>query len=103
MSERVPELTAGDRIDAGGWLIEKEDPRLRHEGAGEREFLLHAATQASGQPLFESIHVEHAQVTAAALCDFVRWHAAEIADIADVFGHREIGVETEGLREITGG
>ena len=102
MGERIPELAAGDRIDARGGLVEKQHARLRHQRAGQRELLFHAAAEASGEAVLEAVHVEHAQIAAAALRDFVRRHAAQIADVADVFGDGEIGIETEGLREIAG-
>jgi len=52
--------------------------------------------------MFEAVHVEHAQITAAALFDLVGRHAAKVADVADVFGHREIRIQTERLRQVSG-
>ena len=67
--ERVPELAARYRIDAGGRLIEQQDARLWHERAGERQLLLHAAAQLPGQPVREAVHVEHLQIAVTARCD----------------------------------
>ena len=67
--ERVPELAARDRIDAGGGLVQQQDARLGHQRAGQRELLLHAAAQPAGQPVGEALHPEHRQVAPAALLD----------------------------------
>jgi len=44
--QRVPELAPRDGVDAGGGLVEQQHLRLRHQRAGQRELLLHAAAQA---------------------------------------------------------
>ena len=41
--DELPELTAGERIDARGGLIENEQIRIVHQRAAETDFLLHAA------------------------------------------------------------
>ena len=43
--ERVPEFAARNRIDARGRLVEQQHPRLRHQRAGQRQLLLHAAAE----------------------------------------------------------
>ena len=50
----------------------------------------------------EAIHVEHLQIAMPALGDLLRRHAAQIADVADVFFHGEIGIEAERLRQVSG-
>ena len=86
--ERIPEFAARHGIDAGGGLVEQQHARLRHQRAGQRELLFHAAAEPAGEPMFEAVHIEHAQIAAAALGDLVRRHAAQIADVADVFARR---------------
>ncbi len=54
------------------------------------------------QPVFEAVHIEHAQIAAAALQNLGGRHEAQIADVADVLHDAEIGIQTEGLREISG-
>ena len=102
MRQRVPELTPRNRIDAGGRLVEQQHPRLRHQRARERELLLHAPAQPSGQPLGKAIHVEHLQVATSAAVDLVAGHAAEVADVADVLADGEVGIEAERLGQIAG-
>ena len=43
--DEAPELAAGQRIDAAGRLVEKDDRRLVQDGAAEREALAPAAGQ----------------------------------------------------------
>src|SRR5580693_7968358 len=52
--------------------------------------------------MLEPVHIEHTEVTASARRDLVGWHAAKIADVADVFGDREIRIKAEGLCQIAG-
>jgi hypothetical protein len=42
---QIPEAAAGDRIDAGGRLIQKQDRRVVENGAAQRQALLPAARQ----------------------------------------------------------
>src|SRR5262249_40292805 len=100
MRERVPEFAARHRFDARGRLLTQQHAGLRHERAGQRQFLFHLPAQAPGQPLLEAIHVEHSQVAAAPLDYLVRRDEAQVTDIADVLHDAEVGVEAEGLCEI---
>ncbi|MNT20537.1 hypothetical protein D3C72_1558490 [compost metagenome] len=43
-----PELTAGEGIDAGGRFIEKQNIRLVHQGAGQRQPLFKSERQFVG-------------------------------------------------------
>src|SRR6266446_9233015 len=63
ISQRVPELTTRDGIYSGGWLVQQEDFRLDDQRASERELLLHAPAQLSGEPIREPIHAELFQIT----------------------------------------
>src|SRR5205823_12664280 len=68
--------------------------------AGQRPFLLHPAAQFPGQPVREAVHIEHPQILAPALCDFVRRNAAQIADVANVLVHGKVWIQTERLGEV---
>src|SRR6266702_226313 len=102
VSEDVPELAAGDGIDAGSGLIEQQDAGLRNQRAHERELLPHTPAQFAGEAVCESIHIEHAEILAAAIGDRLRRNAAKVATVADVFGHGQVGIQAEGLGEISG-
>ncbi len=100
MGERIPELAAGYRVDAGGGFVEQQHFGFRHQRTGQREFLFHAAAEASGKAIGEAIHVEHAQIVHAALADLLRRDQAQVADIADILVDREVGIQTVALRKI---
>ena len=102
MRQRVPEFAARHRVHARGWFVQQQNLRLGHQRTGERQFLLHATRKPPRQPVTEAVHVEHGQVASAALFDVARRHAAQIANVADVFRHRQVRVEAEGLGEIAG-
>ncbi len=102
MRERIPELAARDRIDAGGRLIQQQHAWLRDQRASQRQLLFHPTAQSTSQPALESIHIEHPQITPAALCDLIRRNLAQVADVANVFHYTKIRVEAEGLCQITG-
>ena len=48
-----PELAAGDRIHAGGRLVQENDAGTVDQGAGKGELLLHSPGKAFGQPAAE--------------------------------------------------
>ena len=100
--ERIPEFAARHRIDAGRRLVEQQHPRLGHERTRQSELLLHAAAQPAGQPVGEAIQIEHPQVAEAAPLDLVARHAAQVADVAQVLGDGEVGIQTERLRQVPG-
>ena len=102
MSEHIPELPARDRVDAGRRLVKQQHARLGHQRTGQGELLLHATTEPTSVPVLKAEHVEHLEIVSHAVRDVARRHAAQIADVPDVFLDGQFRVETEGLREITG-
>ena len=100
MCQGIPKFAARNRIDSGRRLIEQEHPRLGRQDAGERELLLHASTEPARQPTGKALHAKHFQISTRPFRDFFRGNAPKVANIADVFGNREVRIETEGLREI---
>ena len=53
LEEQIPQRAAGDRIDAGGGLVEEDDFRRVNDGAGEGEPLFPPAGELAGA----AIHV----------------------------------------------
>ena len=102
VSERVPKLAPRHGIHARRRFIEQQNVRLGNERAHQRQLLLHAAAQLRRQPLGEAVHVEHFQIAGAALVDFRGRNVPQFADVADVFGHAQVGIEAERLREVSG-
>ena len=102
VGKNIPELAPGDGIDAGGRLVEQQDAGLGNQRADQRELLPHAAAELARQPVGEPVHVEHAQILVAALHDFLLGNAAQIAAIANVLRDGQVGIEAEGLGEVSG-
>jgi hypothetical protein len=102
VSKRIPELPTGHRIYTRGWLVEQQHFGLWNERADERQLLFHAATQLPGEPVRESVHVEHLEILKTAIRNLIWRNEAQIAAIADVFCNSQIGIETEVLRQIPG-
>ena len=100
LGQRVPELAPGDRIHSRRRLVEQQHARLRHQRAGQRQLLLHAAAQAAGQSVEEALHPEHGQVALPAPRDLGPGHAPQLADVAQVLGHAQVRVQAERLGEI---
>src|SRR3954465_11355911 len=51
--DEVQERGAGERVDAGGRLVEDEQVRIVDQRAAQAELLLHAPRQLAGRPLAE--------------------------------------------------
>jgi len=101
--DQVPELPAGDRVDARGGLVEEEDGRFVQDGAAEREPLLPAAGEGArqGAPLLRQ--AGHPEDGIGPLRQPCRRHAIDAAEEFDVFPDREIVVERELLGHIADG
>src|SRR5258708_15188658 len=102
MSEHVPEFPARNRVDAGGRLVEQQYKRLGDERTYEGELLLHATTEPSSEPVLKAQHVEHLEIAGRAARDVPRRHAAQVANVPNVFLDSQFRVEAEGLREVAG-
>jgi hypothetical protein len=100
LGQRVPELAPRDGIDAGGRLVEQEDARLGHEGAGQGELLLHAAAQPAGQAPGEALQAKHGQVALPSRLDVAHGDTPQLTHVAKVLGHAEVLVQAERLREV---
>jgi len=51
--DELPELPAGQRIDAGGGLVQDQEVRVVDQRAAQAELLLHAARELAGGPVPE--------------------------------------------------
>src|SRR5258705_11149967 len=102
MSEHIPEFPARDRVDAGGRLVEEQHTRLGYERTYEGELLLHATTEPSSEPVLKAQHVEHLEIAGRAARDVPRRHAAQIADVPNVFLDSQFRVEAEGRGGVAG-
>ena len=48
--DHLPQLAARDRIDPDRRFVQKQQPRLADQSAGQSQFLFHPARQITGQP-----------------------------------------------------
>ena len=89
--QQVPELAAGHCVDAGGRLVQQEDLRTMHEGAAQRELLLHPAGQRSRAAILERFElvIDGGNLIALALDSRAEYRSEE----AKVFLDAQIRVE----------
>src|SRR5690606_37787217 len=103
IEDEVPQVAAGDRVNARGWLVEEHELRLVHEGAGEREALFPAAGEparellAIGPDAHDLDHFFDARVAVRAA-----WAIGHRVD-THVLQDREVGVESDLLRHVADG
>ncbi len=103
LGEQLPELAPRNGIDAGGRLVQQDDPRLVHERARERELLLHAPRQLLGKSRTKSGELCQLEQALPALANGRVAHAeaVNLGKKRDVFVDGEVAVQTEPLREIS--
>ena len=91
--QEVPELLAAHRVHPGGRLVEEQDLGTMHQGAAQRELLLHAAGERAGPPPGELLELDpdrRDRVTR--LGD---GGVEERGEEGEVLQHAEIGIERE--------
>ena len=89
------------RIEARGRLIEKEQGRVVHERATEREQLPHPSGQTPGRGVAFFLQIGEAQQIRDLFIQLCHRHAASAAEKAKIFFHRQVGIQTEALRDVT--
>ena len=100
LMNQFPELTPRNGIDAGGRLIEKDDGRLVQDGATQRQPLLPAARQRSGDQILLPFEIGHRERPFDPFLKLIGGHAVKSGKQAQVFDHFEIVVEREFLRHV---
>src|SRR5215467_9475197 len=90
-----------DRIETRGRFIEKKQRRVVHQCATEREQLPHPARQATGRGIAFFPEISEAQQIRDALIQFRYGHTTSAAEKTKILLHREVGIQTEALRDIT--
>ena len=88
-----PELLAGERIDAGGRLVEDEQVRVVDQGAAEAHLLLHAAGELAGGAVGERPQARGVEQGADAAGTLSVGHAEEPGEEVDVLEDAELEVE----------
>ncbi len=100
LAHHLPQLAAGNRIDADAGLVQQQDPRLAQQRAGQAQLLLHAAGQLAGRPRGEAGEVGEGQQALEAVSAALADDAAQIGVQLQVLLHRQVFVQTELLRHI---
>src|SRR5450759_934155 len=98
MPELIPELPAGDSVDSGGRLVEKQDVRPVHEGARQRELLLHPARQRFGAPVAKWLDLPVNGRDE--LVPFLDGRSEHRREELQVLGDAEVGIERESTRHV---
>ena len=93
MLNQVPELAARDGIDAGGWLVEKQNGRLVQHRATQRQALFPPTGERSGNQIFLPFEVGHFERPLDAVFELGGGYAVETGEEAQVFDDLEIVVE----------
>ena len=98
--EQAPELAAGDRVDAGGGLVEEQDLGRVHQAARQRQLLLHAAGEAVRLPVAElgEAHPLEQQLAAGAPVLDAAQQGEELHVLVDASGRRRARSAAPGSR-----
>ena len=88
--EQLPEILAGDRVHAGGRLVEQKRPGLSDQRGRQAKFLFHAAGKLPGAAVFETGQADEVENLHAARQPFLLRKAAQFGKEADVFQHGQI-------------
>ncbi len=102
-ADEAPEVAPGDRIDAGGRLVEKEDPRAVEEGAAEGEALAPSRRDILGETVARLRQAGHVEDPGDPFRPFLLRHAVHPEVEAEVFEGGQILVEGELLGHVADG
>ena len=96
----LPELLAGDGIDAVGRFVEDQELRLMDEDAGEAELLLHPAGEVSRRPVREGQQVGEAEVEGLPRLSLRASDPEDVHEKIDVLLDRQVLIEAETLGHV---
>jgi hypothetical protein len=95
-----PQFAPGNGVDADSRFVEQKQLRCAQKGAGQPEFLLHAAREPAGQAFREPLQVGEGQQPLEGSRPFLSGYAPQIRMQGQVFQDRKIFVEAEFLRHV---
>src|SRR5215470_13315108 len=98
--EQIPQLTARDRIDTCGRLVEEEEFRFVKHGAAERKALLPAAGKFSGKTSRVRTEAIELNDFVHAALQFVWRKAVDTAVKREIFENGQVVIETEILGHV---
>ncbi len=95
-----PQLAPRHRIDADRGFVQQQQTGRPHQGAGQSEFLFHAAGQASRQPRGEAGQTHHVQQFGVASAPFGGQHPLQVGVQIQVLLDAQVLVQAEALRHV---
>ena len=98
--EDPPEIAARDGIDAVGRLVEEEHLGRVDRGAGEAEFLFHAAGEIARQAAPKRRQVAEGQQPLGLLPPPAARHVVDVGVEVEVLHHGQVGVQPETLAHV---
>ncbi len=98
--QRGPDRLSEDRVEAGRWLVEDQEPWLVHERTGKLQPSLHPAREATGASAADVIQPDKAQHLADASAPARREQAEQARHEVDVLGHGQVRIQRELLRHV---
>ena len=98
--DQLPEILAGQRVDAGGGFIQQQDARASDQGRGQPQFLLHAARKLPGEAIFEGRQPDKLEDFHAAWIPLAGGQAAHLGEEADILQHGQVFIQRKTLRKI---
>jgi hypothetical protein len=98
LAQQLPELVAAVRIEAGGWFVQEQHCRCRHQRGGEVEAPAHAAGKVLGQLLGDVGERDSLEQLAGTLAGGCARQVVEPPDQLEVGARAEQAVDGGGLR-----
>src|SRR5262245_2604575 len=98
--DEAPELPAREGIDARGGLIEEEDGRVMHDGAGQRQALLEAERELAGTDRELWLEIKRGRHTLDGLAAPPAGEPIRPGKEVEVLAHAEVAVERELLGHV---
>ena len=95
-----PEFAPGQRIDAGGGLVEKKHLRVVHDGAGQGQPLLVAERQLAGTAVEIGAEVERLGHARGGLAAAFPLQAVDAGEEIEVLTHAQVAIEREFLGHV---
>jgi hypothetical protein len=96
-----PEFAPRYRVHTHRRLIQQQQRRWAHQGAGEPQLLLHAAGKAAGQALHERRQAGHMHQFPVTAGTFGPGNPLQVGVQIQIFLHTQVFIQTEALRHVT--
>src|SRR4051812_26864958 len=99
LTQEVHDSIAVLRVEVSGRLVRQQDERVTRDGTRDRHSLLLAPRELRGQVARAVSHADTLERSCGAPMPLGRWHAPIGERQLDIFHHRQIANEIEGLKD----